>query len=584
MSRLSARAVLVAIVVFTCGASYVNAQDVPRNTKPLTPFKVLLSSSFFNGTLPFDVPFILWGDVPDDTGPSALPTTSVTLRIAEIPDGASECREMTPNYGEEKRSEARTWTATDYADRGITAPADVGKTTRKQFEFRVQKLSPQRHYCFLFHKEPGRLMRAAELALVTPRLLPAYRRFLEGRGTIDTVGTTGVEALRQALIKEVLSGLELEGIKAAPGNIFDPDAEPSAVFNDFATAAVAVFNRHNQAFNNLQRANQPGPTDLAEFRDWVTGPAITALEMTLPAGGPAQVAIATVKGWSAEQRLKALLGVELNAAVIESLADVWQTEPGYVLPDLPPAEGFACPPATSPVSARCNRLEGTRQLLATIQAAAGGLTTPLGTAIAGTQQDVVGTKNALAQLQMSANLRQSAMQDHLGMLQLSIRTAIVVATTTLGDLATRKTWYAGMDTGFAIAPSLNEVFPYVGTLLYFRPINREAPPSSFLTRFSALVGITWTSNLVKAGQTAPLWGSNSMLLFGGGLRATEFIRVGAGALVLKSVDPNPFVVDRPIHVTPFFNLSIDIDIAGVFGRLFGSDFTPPVIGAGTTQK
>jgi hypothetical protein len=88
---------------------------------------------------------------------------------------------------------------------------------------------------------------------------------------------------------------------------------------------------------------------------------------------------------------------------------------------------------------------------------------------------------------------------------------------------------------------------------------------------------------VKPGETAPLWGNNAMLLFGAGLRATEFIRVGAGALVLKSVDPNPFVVDRPIQVTPFLNLSIDIDVAGVFGRLFGSEFTPPVIGAGTAK-
>jgi hypothetical protein len=118
-----------------------------------------------------------------------------------------------PNYREEMRSEARTWTATDYADRGIPTPADVGKTTRKQFEFMLPKLVPQRRYCFLFHKEPGRLMRVAELAVITPKLLPAYRAFLEGRGVVDTLGTAGVEALRQALIKGVLRGWSWKGSK-----------------------------------------------------------------------------------------------------------------------------------------------------------------------------------------------------------------------------------------------------------------------------------------------------------------------------------------------------------------------------------
>jgi hypothetical protein len=208
---------------------------------------------------------------------------------------------------------------------------------------------------------------------------------------------------------------------------------------------VPVLNRHNQAFNNLQRANQPGPTDLAEFTQWVTSPELTALETSLPAGSPGRVAISTVKSWTPEQRLKALLGVDLNAAVIDSLADVWQTVPGYVLPD-PAPENFPCPPPSSPVSARCGRLENTRQLLAAIGTAAG--TMPIATPIAGTRQDVANTKRALGSLQVAANERQSAMEDHLALLQLSVRTAILVATTTLGDLATRKTWYAGMDTGF----------------------------------------------------------------------------------------------------------------------------------------
>src|SRR5689334_3469068 len=247
MRRCVSRAALVLSLVLASGAPAVSADDVPRNTRPFTRFKILLSSAFFNDTLPFDVPFILWGDAPESTDPGALPSTAVLLRIAELRGAARDCSAVgAGSYGPAMRSEARTWSATDYSDRGITpVPTDVATTTRRQFEFMVPKLKPKRVYCFLFQMEPGRRISAAEAVAIAPKLLPAYRSFLQKTGRVDTVGTQGVEALRQALIKEIMAASQFQGMKPLPGTMFDPDAPAADVFETFRTAAVTVLGPHN---------------------------------------------------------------------------------------------------------------------------------------------------------------------------------------------------------------------------------------------------------------------------------------------------------------------------------------------------
>jgi hypothetical protein len=157
-------------------------------------------------------------------------------------------------------------------------------------------------------------------------------------------------------------------------------------------------------------------------------------------------------------------------------------------------------------------------------------------------------------------------------------------TTTVGNFDTRKSWYLSMDTGIAIAPGLNEIFPYVGTNIYFRPVNKEAPPTVFLSRFSMLFGFTWTSNLNKPGETQALYGDNANIVIGAGLRATDVLRLTAGALVLKGVNPNPLIDRTRLEVTPFFSISADIDVAGILSGVFGANKTPPTLGAGTPPK
>ncbi|HEU4695012.1 MAG TPA: hypothetical protein VFS23_41885 [Vicinamibacterales bacterium] len=567
-------------VLFALCTPGAQAEDAPRNTKPFTRFKILLSSEFFNDTLPFDVPFILWGDLPPGTEVGALEPTGVTLRIAELPGSAADCRAVGPgDYEPPLRSEARTWTATDYTDRDITpVPTDIATTTRKQFEFMVRKLDPKKIYCFLFQKEPGRRMSSQEITALAGRLVVAYRGFLAKTGQLLTTDQQGVENLRQALIRDLFAASPFEGLRAIERTVFDANAVATEVFEEFrgnnTSGAVSVLNPHNNAITQAREANRVRPEDVSEFAQWSAPTLLNPLVTAAPE--PVRADVALLSGLTTEQRSRLLLGAPLDAPP-DPLESVFEAVPGFAPPDDPDLSTFPCP-ASGAVGARCLRLDETLARLSRIAALPGA--PPLVNATIG---DIRREKTILLRFQEAVNQRDAAMFAHLTSLQASLPTSVLVMTTTLGSLETRRRWYLGMDTGLAIAPSIDEVFPYVGTNVYFRPINFEAPPASFLTRFSAMVGFTWTDNLTKAGEREALYGSDAMVLLGAGLRLTDFIRVGGGALVLKAVDPNPFVDDDTIRVTPYFSLSADIDLAGVMGRLFGGDAAPPVIGGGTTK-
>ena len=66
---------------------------------------------------------------------------------------------------------------------------------------------------------------------------------------------------------------------------------------------------------------------------------------------------------------------------------------------------------------------------------------------------------------------------------------------------------------------------------------------------------------------------NQALLVGAGLRMTDTIRLGAGALVFKAKDRNPLNSSFHVATTYYFTLSFDLNVAKAFkgglGGLFG---------------
>src|SRR4029450_12962508 len=99
-------------LLLVIASSAPSSAQAPRNTKPFTRFKIFLQG-ILNDTLPFDVPFIVWGDVPD---PNA---DHVTCEISVMDSGAN-CGAVQPakfNAGE--RRELQKWTQQDFLDRSL---------------------------------------------------------------------------------------------------------------------------------------------------------------------------------------------------------------------------------------------------------------------------------------------------------------------------------------------------------------------------------------------------------------------------------------------------------------------------------
>ena len=153
---------------------------------------------------------------------------------------------------------------------------------------------------------------------------------------------------------------------------------------------------------------------------------------------------------------------------------------------------------------------------------------------------------------------------------------IVIAGNTTGSFATQSNNYISADTGVICAPELSDCTTYVGTNVYFRPINKAAPLSQFGNFFHTLdrrLSLTFGLTVKGIGddKTRDDLFADQSLVVGLGARLTNSVRFTTGALVFKELDPNPLVDNPKLTTTYFFSLSFDIDVAPAlkgFGGLF----------------
>jgi hypothetical protein len=577
------------------------AADAPRNTKPFTRFKVFLQG-MLNDTLPFDVPFIVWGDVPDATA------DHLTLSIAIIDKNTTCGTVPVGKFQVADRVEVLKWAQTDYADRDLAVPGDLASATRKQFEVLVKPLAPNKFYCFLFQVEPGRPLRNTETMALIAQVRPAYLAFIEslGRVEVQNVADPDVEPLRRRIAEAVINAVPLKMFRPKPGSVFDPEAPADAVAAEFKRFEAAVLQAHNNVLDKLdefQATTEPFRTERENAVNacaaWSNDAAFRALANDPALTDPQRALVAEFAGLAMRDCSNLFVGLP-KGAPSEVLTDVKHDlslpPPVGIYPDTHPC------PADGDLNARCRLLDDTRerlgQLASLVDAQARALPAgpprnrlieianqiALRASPASTARRLGTQKTRLLDLQHAANERFRAIDRHVQRLEGLVATEFRALTTTVGNFDTRKAWYVSMDTGLAIAPGLNEVFPYVGSNIYFRPVNKEAPPTVFLSRFSMLLGFTWTSNLNKPGETRPLYGANANILLGAGLRATDVLRLTGGVLVLKGVNPNPLIDRTRIEITPFFSISADIDVAGILTGVFGANKAPATLGAGSPPK
>jgi hypothetical protein len=138
------------------------------------------------------------------------------------------------------------------------------------------------------------------------------------------------------------------------------------------------------------------------------------------------------------------------------------------------------------------------------------------------------------------------------------------------DGETPRTVYVSADAGVLYASVIETGAVYIGSNIYFRPVNKRAPlgrNDSFLRRAALTIGFTVTSIADENHRTrSDLFGRQSLVL-GGGLRLTESVRAGAGVLLFKEADSNPLITRTSAATTPYISFSFDLDVGSTFRRL-----------------
>ena len=559
MTTFTGRWVLTLALLFSA-APAVRAQ-VDDDTKPFTPFRVNVVDGILNATLPFDVKFIIWGDVPENT-------TDVTLEIRKAGDELS-C--VPPPSGEVRtlKSKARKWTVRDYQMHDVMDATEELARKDLQFEVLVRELDPNSYYCMRFIVEPGRPMTLAEARRLRESLLPTYRTFLAGLGPLTrTIMRDQLEPLRQQLIEAIRKNADAQGmtITTVPNSPFDPDTTSPAVERAFLDAIAPILAAQNPV--ETRRSAFNSVTSVKTIDDWMN--AVRAAARVPGLAATDRRLYETVTALPVNRAANMLLGLPIDQDVPDGtlkFEDVWRVNP---MPKPPPSGIYDADtpcPAAGVLAERCLKLDEYRDLARDI-----------GTRVAGSNDVLIelsDRKVDLLLMQLRANERDEAVRHHLAQLDALIRESYDVLVTTAGNASTRRPWYVSADSGIAVAPALGEVFPYIGTTMFFRPVNKAVPPTSFGTRFSVLFGLTWTDNVLKTGQREALFADDTTMLLGGGLRLTEWLRLTVGGLIFKAPDPNPLIDKTRLKMTPFVSMSADIDAGDVLKGLFGGNLKPP---------
>ncbi len=165
--------------------------------------------------------------------------------------------------------------------------------------------------------------------------------------------------------------------------------------------------------------------------------------------------------------------------------------------------------------------------------------------------------------------RQAALQQMAGRYREQVAADVTVASSTTGNSDTFQGYYVSADLGFVYLPDIAEGVPYMGTNIYFRPVNKNVPlsqKSSFGRRFAITVGVTLDSIADDQGTRKDFTGQQSLVV-GAGYRFTESLRFGLGAVVFVKQDPNPLVDDETTGVTPYISVSFDWNVAKTFKGL-----------------
>lgn len=132
----------------------------------------------------------------------------------------------------------------------------------------------------------------------------------------------------------------------------------------------------------------------------------------------------------------------------------------------------------------------------------------------------------------------------------------------------RSAFYISADVGGTLpifgSSGGTDLAAFLGVSVYFTAVDKDVPlreDDGFWKRFSLTTGWTLTDVQDSRGTAKGILGGKGLML-GGGLRVTDYLRIGTGAMFVRQNDSNPVVANSHVRAVPYFSLSIDIDVAG----------------------
>ena len=568
MKRL---AILVACAALLA-ADPAAAQQQQQGTQPARGrIEIDLRSTAATGTLPFDVPFELVGNVPDRV--DRIELVYRECKGADCPRPGTikrdvNCAPVFDDRGAWRPPQPLVWERD-----ALTAPK-AGDVAR--FSLPVDALEAQRRYVFLFdvHGSPTDDQTAAFQPLARDLVSRRLASF-----TDPDQSQTAYDALRADLITEVRTLAPCVVV----GELLDPATD---IDEQFTTSIAEIIDDQQQKANAVQTFND-GATRLRANLTSLSEAPLTLLVRKLRALATSRPEVSA----DLDAHADVIRLISLTPSQLEVVArGAAPTSPDRSLQSLSGTVSAA------DATARSNNLTQTRQLLRDLSdwlkrldadgvigdlARTNDLTADQVTALRAllARGNLVETAASeafrIASAARNAAANSASRDDRVNALadqvRQELRTVRLIGSDTVGTYDTFSAWYVSADAGFAYAQDIESTVPYLGANIYFRPINKDAPlrmKGGLKRRASMTIGLTVSSIADQNKATRQDLFSNQSLILGGGLRLTDTLRMGGGVLVYEK---NSAGSSSKLATAPYLSLSFDWNVAKQFagvGKLF----------------
>jgi hypothetical protein len=565
--------VLLVLPLMTRAAA---AQTTPPVATDFDVVQVDLNGQLFNRVLPFDVPFIFTGPVPQ-----GVASLKVYCRKLGVDKHSRKPSLVAPEALE--NNDGSCWNGEPLKWRNTIDPT----APNPQFRVLAPPLEAENFYQFKFTFEKKVTPEEAEAfaqkvqEIVDPILwgdprtgasLPLVSEQLTDR-ELEAIRKQLVEALKQATGADVIP----------EGNLFSDSTPTATVRNEFNRLLRPVRNAQSQIDSTAETYTDAVSNLNALLQELRGIAALPALRDALAARGTADP--------TAQDRAAAITAA-LAVADAPVLLQRDRESPASLTAFLEKSTAYFADAAAKVARLRAllgklTAPDGSPQPFVKPLAGGGQLAPGDVSKLAAMAQDqgMAGTLDrtmkgvawsVLPNLQSALDRRAQAVAAAAAAYKTQIRDMIVVAGSTTGSFQTQSSNYISADTGVACAPQLSSCSTYAGTNLYFRPVNKAAPLGQFgpffskasLSRRVALtLGLTLQG--VGDGKTRDDLFGNQSLVLGLGARMTNSVRLTAGGLVFKERSPNPLSTDTKLTTTYFVSVSFDIDVVPALKGLGG---------------